>query len=282
MRVERALGKLHDRLVRRGVTSSSAALAAALAAQSVIAAPAGVAGAASAAALTVGSGAAGIWLTLMATSKLPVALTAAALVAGSLVIGVQEKALGADTRALATLMNEDAVLPVLVRQNRQLAVSALHARSLLDDASAVPALERQLADLEAASRGASGRPSGAPAGDALVSSTNDRTAFDVSNLDVQPKIIKQGRPAPAPDLYAAGASGEVLVDFTIGTDGAVHNATVVSSSNRAFEASAIDAVSQWVFSPGQLGGHAVAVHMRVPIVYSLSSEPPPPAAATLF
>jgi RNA polymerase sigma factor (sigma-70 family) len=268
MRVERALEKLHSRLARRGITSSSAALAAALTAQSVAAAPVSVAGAASAAALTMGGGAAGVWLTLMATSKLPIALTAAALVGGSLLVGVQENALAADTAALAHLRDADAALPALARQNRQLALSALHDRSLLDDASGIPALERQVAALEAAGQTRIKGSSGSSLDSAAI---GDPPLFDYTKLDVRPKVLKQGRPAPIPNL-----AGEVLVDFIIGPDGSVHDAAAVASSNRAFEGPAIDAVSQWVFSPGQVGGQNVAVHMRVPIVFSPSSEAPPP------
>lgn len=70
MRVERALGKLHALLVRRGITSTSAALGAALASQAAVAAPAGLAAAVTGAALAGGSavGVAG-WIGFMSTNK---------------------------------------------------------------------------------------------------------------------------------------------------------------------------------------------------------------------
>jgi RNA polymerase sigma factor (sigma-70 family) len=73
MRVERALDKLHAGLARRGVTSTGAALALALANQPAVAAPAGLAAAITGAALA-GAGAASVAgvkiLTFMSTTKI--------------------------------------------------------------------------------------------------------------------------------------------------------------------------------------------------------------------
>jgi TonB family protein len=200
-----------------------------------------------------------------------------------LFIGVQEHALATDTAALAQLRAEDAAMPALARANRQLAVSALRARSLLDDASDVSALERQVAALENKAGAGAGLQRGGVAGSAPRSAApNDPAPFDISKIDVMPRLLRQARPLPPEDLTGAAASGEALVDFIIGTDGSVHGAAVLHSSNRAFEPAALDAVNQWVFSPGQAGGQNVSVHMQVPIVFSPSSEPPPATAATWF
>ena len=43
----------------------------------------------------------------------------------------------------------------------------------------------------------------------------------------------------------------MLVDFVVGTDGSVINATAVSSSDKAFEASAVEAVAEG-YSPSKL------------------------------
>ena len=84
MRVDRALDKLRGSLAKRGVTSTAAALAAVLADQAGVAAPAGLAatvtGAALAGAITVGAPAAILAAFFM--NKTIVALTTAALVGG--------------------------------------------------------------------------------------------------------------------------------------------------------------------------------------------------------
>jgi hypothetical protein len=64
MRVERALDRLRDRLVRRGVTSSAAALGLVLSTQTVMAAPAGLAATAASVSLA-GLGSAGVGLNLI-------------------------------------------------------------------------------------------------------------------------------------------------------------------------------------------------------------------------
>jgi RNA polymerase sigma factor (sigma-70 family) len=81
-RVERALGKLQSLLERRGIKSTTAALASVLAAEAVTAAPAGLAGAATGAALTAGGGAIGVFA-FMSTTKLIVGIVGAAALAGA-------------------------------------------------------------------------------------------------------------------------------------------------------------------------------------------------------
>jgi RNA polymerase sigma factor (sigma-70 family) len=91
MRVERALDKLHGLLARRGVTSTTAALAVVLANQPSVAAPFGLAGIVTGAALG-GAGAAGSLWTFMLTSKLVLGSLAgaAALAVGTAVYQTQQ------------------------------------------------------------------------------------------------------------------------------------------------------------------------------------------------
>ncbi len=83
MRVERAMEKLRSRLAQRGITSTAAALGAALTAHGAATAPVGLANAAAtlafAGATTAASGLAGTiaWLQFMSTTKLKVAAAAA-------------------------------------------------------------------------------------------------------------------------------------------------------------------------------------------------------------
>jgi periplasmic protein TonB len=59
------------------------------------------------------------------------------------------------------------------------------------------------------------------------------------------------------------------VSFIVDSNGDVRNAVAVRSSQVEFESSACKAVSHWKFKPGKKGGRAVAVHMEVPIVFSI-------------
>ena len=59
-------------------------------------------------------------------------------------------------------------------------------------------------------------------------------------------------PAPRfpPEALRAGQSGEVQVEFTVGTDGSVTNARVVRSNPaRVFDREAVSAVRSWRFQP---------------------------------
>jgi protein TonB len=96
--------------------------------------------------------------------------------------------------------------------------------------------------------------------------------FDISKLDQQPVAKFQARPQFPFEMRRAGISGEVLVDFIVDTNGDVRNAFAVHSSQREFEASAVQAVSKWKFRPGRKNGHAVFTHMQVPIVFTLNED----------
>ena len=100
--------------------------------------------------------------------------------------------------------------------------------------------------------------------------------YDISKLDVYPKVLSQVRPVYPPDLHAQGVGGEVLVDFIVDTTGAVQNAFAARSSNPEFIMSALDSVNQWKFSPGKVAGKNVNTHMQVPIVYTLTADAPAP------
>jgi len=96
--------------------------------------------------------------------------------------------------------------------------------------------------------------------------------FDISKLDQAPEPRFQARPAYPFEMRRAGISGDVLVDFIVDTDGDVRNATAVHSSQREFEAAAVQAVSKWKFKPGRKNGHSVFTHMQVPIVFTLDEN----------
>jgi protein TonB len=96
--------------------------------------------------------------------------------------------------------------------------------------------------------------------------------FDISMLDQTPVARFQARPQYPFEMRRAGISGEVVVDFIVDTNGDVQNAFAIRSSQREFEAAAIQAVSKWKFKPGRKGGRDVPTHMQVPIVFTLNEE----------
>ena len=96
--------------------------------------------------------------------------------------------------------------------------------------------------------------------------------FDISKLDKIPVPKFRAQPNYPFEMRRAGIAGEVMVDFIVDSVGDVHNAYATSSTHHEFELPAVQAVSKWKFRPGMKGGRAVATHMQVPIVFSLSDE----------
>jgi len=278
MRVERALETLNRVLARRGITSSSAALAAALSSNAVVGAPAGVAASSAAAVASVAGGAGLGWLAFMSTSKLPLAVCAAVLLGGAAVVGVQDHSARTSAAEIAGLDAQNASIPGLESRHKALSKDDDLVRSLRDEAASVGILRGQVRELETAA----GEAQAAAARKGSVRAPKldgSQPIFDLSKLDQRPAVLSQHRPEYPQQMIQAGAAGEALVDFVVGSDGVVYNATAVTSTDKAFADSAVQAVSQWVFKPGQVGGQNVYTHMQVPIVFTLSSDPPPPPSA---
>jgi TonB family protein len=83
-----------------------------------------------------------------------------------------------------------------------------------------------------------------------------------------PMKLKDVRPRYKSEWAAAGLSGSVLLQALIGTDGKVRNVEVVSPVNADLEDEAIDAVSQWEFSPTWLNCEAIEVRMFVTVQFT--------------
>lgn len=96
--------------------------------------------------------------------------------------------------------------------------------------------------------------------------------FDISKLDQIPEPKYRVEPQYPFEMRRAGVTGEVVVDFIVDTNGNVINAFAAKSSQREFEANAVQAVSRWKFKPGKKSGRAVNTHMQVPIVFTLNDE----------
>ena len=270
MRVERAVDKLHGLLVRRGVTSSAAALAVALANQAVATAPAGLAATVTGAALAgagVTAGAAaggGVVATFMSMTKLQVGITSALAVAGATGFVLQAQSNAALRNEVASLRQENAAIGPLQVENAKLARTAAEVADLRNDDAELQRLGAESAALKTRMQQLAQARAGtaAPTGE----------VYDIAKLDQAPRPKLQARPQYPREMRQAGVKGEVTVDFIVDQDGNVQNAYALKSSRREFEAAAVEAVSQWKFSPGQKGGRAVNTHMQVPIVFSLSGD----------
>jgi RNA polymerase sigma factor (sigma-70 family) len=275
MRVERALDKLRALLERRGVTSTSAALAAALANQVVLAAPAGlaatVAGTALAggAAVGVATGMAGTGglaavVNFMSMSKLQLGFSGALAVAGASGFVLQADT-NADLRAEASRLREQtAVVTTLEAENLKLARLAVEVEEMRRDDAEFARLQVTAAGLRTRLEEIARAEGARRAKSAQV--------FDITMLDQTPVARFQARPQYPFEMRRAGIGGEVVVDFVVDANGDVQKAYAVRSSQREFEAAAVEAVSKWKFKPGRKGGSDVGTHMQVPIVFSVDGS----------
>ena len=274
MRVERALDKLRGLLGRRGVTSTNAALAAALAHQAVLAAPAGLAATITGAALTggavaagvaAGAGSASVFTTFMSMTKLQLGLASALAAAGATGYVVQAETTARLSAEAAALRQENTGGATLQAENLRLARLAVEVTELRRDDAEFARLQQEAAVLQ-------------PRLQQIARAEQARTAaqvFDLSQVDATPRPKFQTPPQYPAALRQAGVAGDVVVDFVVDANGEVKNAFALRSSQREFEAAAVEAVRQWKFAAGRKGGNEVATHLQVPIVFSLSGQSPP-------
>lgn len=290
MRVERALDKLRALLERRGVTSTSAALAAALANQVVLAAPAGLAATVAGTALaggatalgiatagTTGTGGLAAVVNFMSMTKLQLGFSGALAVAGASGFVLQ-----ADTNAelreeAARLREQNAVVTTLQAENLQLARLAVEVDEMRRDDAEFARLQTVASSLRTRLQELT------RAEEARRLTAKSAQIFDISMLDQTPVARFQARPQYPFEMLRAGTGGEVVVDFVVDTNGDVQKAYAARSSQREFEAAAVEAVSKWKFKPGRKGGSDVGTHMQVPIVFTVDGSKQPvegaPAAA---
>jgi protein TonB len=92
--------------------------------------------------------------------------------------------------------------------------------------------------------------------------------------NIRPPIkLYDVRPYYPASALSAGASGAVVLDARIGSDGNVEDVRTVSAPHPDLAASAIDAVRQWQFSPTVLNCAAIPVNMGVTVNFELERLP---------
>jgi RNA polymerase sigma factor (sigma-70 family) len=241
MRVERALEKLHTLLARRGITSTTTALALLLADHAVIAAPAGlVAMVSGAAVLAVGIG----------------------------VVLQQQNT--ADLRAEVASLQQQTPIAVRLRAENQrltkLQVPPAELEQLRKDSAELAQVRADVAALKARLEPPP-QPAAIPT---APPSWKGLPVYAVNQLDEFPWPTVQAAPVyPLPMLFD-GSTGEVTISFIVDTKGDVIEAAVTKSSDPAFEDSALAAVRSWKFAPGKRGGQPVNTRLQVPIVFSFT------------
>lgn len=88
-------------------------------------------------------------------------------------------------------------------------------------------------------------------------------------LDNDPRARFQPSPVYPRALKDAGVEGSVEIEFVVEKDGSVSNPRVVASTNRGFEASALQAIRRWRFEPGMKGTSRVRFRMAQAMIFRL-------------
>lgn len=302
MRVGRALDKLRSRLERRGVNSTSAALAAVLANQAVVAAPVGLASAVTGAALAgAGAAGAGAWTggaaaamaTFMSMTKLQLGIGGALAAAAAAGLALQGRTNAELRDEVAGLRAQASSLASLQAENDRLRRAAADVADLRGDDAELKRLNDEAAALRTRMQQVARAQAAADAANSAV--------YELAKLDQLPRAKFQARPQYPAELRKAGVTGKVVVEFIVDQDGNVQNAAAAKGAPResgatklgdftvaangevrdasadkspssAFETAAVAAVSQWKFAAGQKGGRAVNTRMSVPIVFSLAKS----------
>ncbi len=271
MRVERALEKLRGVLVRRGVISTSAALAIALTNPPLVAVPAGLAVSVTGGALAGGAAAAAGtfgWVTFMGMTKLQVGVAVALLAGGATGFWFQ-KQVRDELHALRIQVESDAGrVDSLTKENDQLRRETEEMRELKKDDVELARLEQETAVLKAelAANVAARARMAAPI-------DMDRRVFKLSEIDVIPKMKERGVPPVYPsEMRNAGVEGSVVLRFVVDADGKVQRAEAVKASHEAFAEVALKAVDKWAFEAGRKGDVPVSVQMMMPMIFTLQKE----------
>jgi RNA polymerase sigma factor (sigma-70 family) len=231
MRVERALDKLRQRLARREITSTTAALAVVLANQPAVAASASLAATVTAAALA-GSGTAigagvGAWTTFVNMTKLQMGISGALAVVGTAGFALQAQSTAQLHAEAAALRQENAALGTLRADNWQLVRTAAEVEEMRRDDAALARLHDEATALRGRLQVV------ARAEEAQRAQRRALTEKpDLAKLDQTPRPRYQIRPQYPVELRTAGIEGEVLIDFVVDANGEVRDARSVGSALR--------------------------------------------------
>ena len=273
MRTERALERLRERFARRGITSTTAALAVALAGESALAAPAGLAATVTGTALAAAP--AGGALIFMGLTKLQLGAASAVVLAGAGVGFLQEQT---NRQLRAGLAAEDAATRAQIVQQRaenaRLATAAQEAARLEVSEAEWARLRESAAtlqdQLQRDARQAAQR-------EAAASQRAVREAVPLSQLDRMPQATVRRPPTYPFAMREAKVAGSVVAEFVIDAEGNVRDAKVVRSTAREFEVPTLDALAQWKFTPGTKGGRAVNTRVTQMFQYQADDTPAPEA-----
>ncbi|HVU33525.1 MAG TPA: sigma-70 family RNA polymerase sigma factor [Opitutaceae bacterium] len=213
MRVDRALDRMRDRLARRGIASTAAALGTVLTLQAAVVAPAGMGGSVARAALVHAGGmpAAGVLQAFMGTKTTlgAVALLGVAGLISIPTVGVAIHETRAARQARAEILGARVAQRAQVEELQQLKQEAGR------DAARVAEIQALLSQAQATKPGAAASGAGGSAASyASTSGRGDGAAFLAAYPQIRPLLLESGKLRTDPKLLAilakAGMSAEQI------------------------------------------------------------------------
>ena len=152
------------------------------------------------------------------------------------------------------------------------AQSAQSAQSTQSATTPAPApVENKTAAATPAATTASTTPAPTPAAPVAAPVPPPVAAAPAGGESHPAELVRAVQPDYPPDAYRSRAQGWVEVEFTVGADGSVSNATVVNSEpSRIFNNAALNAIKRWTFKPKMDNGKAVDDRLRRRIEFKLS------------
>jgi TonB family protein len=93
--------------------------------------------------------------------------------------------------------------------------------------------------------------------------------FHVGEGVSAPRAIYTPEPEFSEEARKAKYQGVVVLKIIVGTDGRVHNPSVVRALGMGLDEKAIEGVKTWKFDPSKKDGRAVAVEMNIEVAFNL-------------
>jgi periplasmic protein TonB len=87
-----------------------------------------------------------------------------------------------------------------------------------------------------------------------------------------PSVIKKVEAGYTNEARSARIEGSVELNLIVADDGHAKNIEVEKSLDPGLDASAIAAVKQWVFKPGQRNGQSVNVFAHIQVTFHLNDK----------
>jgi TonB family protein len=101
-------------------------------------------------------------------------------------------------------------------------------------------------------------------------------AVELRPTDIRPRGLYRPAPIYPATMIATRQSGSVVVQFTINNEGNVVFPEVVRSSDREFEAPALESVAAWKYSPALRDGKPIAIRVSQLLEFNYDTGPVAP------